>query len=247
MGSGVSRAGTTVPTQVRILPSPRQQVRQNRQMYDAGRGAGIVLFLARRTRDPMTTNLSTTWYTPGQLTLVPAGRKAGDPIPVADVPEWLATLLRDLPKPSEYRLAAEYNRAVVDFCLERWRVGRSAEAPSVEEAGGEFRDSMTAANDLSHRQVDQMCDRTFGSRGDLPAWLCETTERFLTLIRPWTPVWHSFTSWALRWCRQNSIDNLVFLARDALPFFVAATAMEQGRHLHLAHVSRAIRATALTS
>jgi hypothetical protein len=195
----------------------------------------------------MTTNLSTTWYAPGQVSLVPAGRKAGNPIPVAAVPEWLAALLRDLPKPSEYRLAAEYTREVVDFCLERWRIAKSADAPSVEQAGGEFRGSMSAANDLSPRQVDQLCDRTFGPQRDLPTWLWATTERFLALIRPWTPVWHGFTSWALRWCRQNSIENLVFLARDALPFYVAATALEQGRHLHLAHVSRAVRTDALTS
>ncbi|ONI76160.1 hypothetical protein ALI144C_36395 [Actinosynnema sp. ALI-1.44] len=180
------------------------------------------------------------------MSLVPAGRKAGDPIPVSAVGEWLAALLRDLPKPSEHRLAAEYTRAITDFCLERWRVASSAVAPSVEEAGAEFRSAMISAGDLSNRQVDQLCDRTFGTQNDLPAWLCDTTERFLALIRPWTPVWYGFTNWALRWCRQNSIETLVFLARDALPFFVAATAMEQGRHLHLAHVSRAIRANALT-
>jgi len=154
--------------------------------------------------------------------------------------------LRNLPKPSEYRLATDYTRAVVDFCLERWRVASSADVPSVAEAGARFRGAMAAANDLSQRQVDQLCDRTFASHGDLPAWLGETTERFLNLIRPWNPVWYGFTNWALRWCRQNSIETLVFLARDALPFFVAATALEQGHHLHLAHVSRAIRANALT-
>ncbi len=178
--------------------------------------------------------------------LVPARRKAGNPIPVSAVPEWLTALLRDLPKPSEYRFAAEYTRAIADFCLERWLLASSAEAPSAEEAGAQFHGAMIAANDLSHRQVDQMCDRTFGSQSDLPSWLCATTERFLNLIRPWTPVWHGFTKWALRWCRQNSIETLVFLARDALPFFVAATALEQGRHLHLAHVSRSIRTDALT-
>jgi hypothetical protein len=144
------------------------------------------------------------------------------------VPEWLSALLRDLPKPSEYRLAADYVRAVADFCLERWRVASAAGEPSAEEAGAEFRGAMTAANDLSRRQVDQLCNRTFASRGDLPSWLAETTERFLDLIRPWTPVWYGFTNWALRWCRQNSIETLVFLARDALPFYVAATALDRG-------------------
>jgi hypothetical protein len=182
----------------------------------------------------------------GQISLLPAGRKAGQPIPGSAVPEWLATLLRDLPKPGEYRLAAEYTRAIAEFCLERWRVASSAGAPSVEEAGAAFRSTMIAANDLSQRQVDQLCSRTFASPGDLPAWLSETTERFLNLIKPWTPVWYGFTDWALRWCRQNSIETLVFLARDALPFFVAATALEQGRELHLAHVSRAIRTNTLT-
>jgi hypothetical protein len=194
----------------------------------------------------MTTNLSTTLGVPGQISFVPVSAKAGGPIPVSAVPEWLATLLQDLPKPSEYRLGAEYTRAVVDFCLERWRIATGAPAPSAEEAGAEFRGAMTVAGDLSHRQVDQLCNRTFGSQSDLPAWLCDTTERFLNLVRPWTPVWYGFTDWSLRWCRQNSIETLVFLARDALPFFVAATAMEQGRHLHLAHVSRSIRANTTT-
>jgi hypothetical protein len=184
--------------------------------------------------------------TTDSVTLVPATRKAGNPIPVSAVPEWLTAILQDLPKPGEYRLAAEYTRAIVDFCLERWRIASAAEAPSAEEAGAEFRSAMVAAKDLSHRQVDQLCNRTFAVTGDLPSWLCATTERFLGLVRPWTPVWYGFTNWALRWCRQNSIETLVFLARDALPFFVAATALDQGHDLHLAHVSRAIRTNALT-
>jgi hypothetical protein len=194
----------------------------------------------------MSTDSSITFRTPGQVSLFPAGRKVGYPIPVSAVPEWLSALLRDLPKPSEYALAAQYTRAVVDFCLDSWRVASSARAPSAEEAGAEFRSAMIAAGDLSHRQVDQVCSRTFAAQGDLSAWLGQTTERFLNLVRPWTPVWYGFTNWVLRWCRQNSIETLVFLARDALPFFVAATALEQGRHLHLAHVSRAIRTNTLT-
>jgi hypothetical protein len=183
---------------------------------------------------------------PGEVSLLPLNGKAGAPIPFSAVPEWLAGLLRDLPKPSEYRLTAEYVRAVVEFCLERWRIATAAGVPSVADAAAEFRDATIAADDLSLRQVDQLCDRTFGSQSDLTAWLSETTERFLTLVRPWTPVWYGFTDWALRWCRQNSIDTLVFLARDALPFFVAATALDEGSHLQLAHVSRAVRTNAST-
>jgi hypothetical protein len=194
----------------------------------------------------MTINSSATFRANGQVSLDPASRNAGGPIPVAGVPQWLTTLLQDLPKPTEFQFAAEYSRAIVDYCLEKWQAGISAELPSVEEAGMEFRTAMVAAGDLSHLQVDQMCNRTFGLQRDLPAWLCDTTERFLNIIKPWTPVWHSFTTWALRWCRQNSIETLVFLARDALPFFVAATALEQGPHLHLAHVSRDSWPDALT-
>lgn len=190
---------------------------------------------------------STILCAPGEVSLVTVDGKAGAPIPVSAVPEWLAALLRDLPKASEYRLTAEYVRAVVEFCLERWRIATSAGVPSVAEAAAEFRDVTIAANDLSLRQVDQLCDRTFGTQSDLTAWLSETTERFLSLVRPWTPVWYGFTNWALRWCRQNSIETLVFLARDALPFYVAATALDEGRHLRLAHVSRAIRTNALTA
>jgi hypothetical protein len=192
----------------------------------------------------MTINLnsSTAFRTPSQVSLDPAGReKASGPISVSTVPQWLAALLLDLPKPTEYQFAAEYSRAVVDYCLERWRAASSAELPSVEQASAEFRNAVTAENDLSLRQVDQLCSRTFGVQRELSAWLCDTTERFLNIIKPWTPVWHSFTDWALRWCRQNSIETLVFLARDALPFFIAATALEQGHHLHLAHVSRNAR------
>ncbi|KAB2343698.1 hypothetical protein [Actinomadura rudentiformis] len=167
-------------------------------------------------------------------------------IPVDGVQQWLATLLRDLPKPAEYQMTADYSRAVADYCLEKWLAASSPAPPSVEEAGAEFRTALVAANDLSEHQVEQICDRTFGLERELSAWLRGTTERFLGLVKPWTPVWLGFTSWALRWCRQNSIETLVFLARDALPFYVAATSLEQGLHLHLAHVSRATRPDAPT-
>jgi hypothetical protein len=194
----------------------------------------------------MTVNSSAALPAPGQVSLDPASGKAGGPMPADAVPQWLTTLLRDLPKPTEYQFAAEYSRAIVDYCLEQWRVATSAEPQSVEEAGAEFRSALKAATDLSHRQVDQLCNRTFGVQRELSAWLCDTTERFLNIIKPWTPVWHGFTSWALRWCRQNSVETLVFLARDALPFFVAATALEQEHELHLVHVSRDVRSDALT-
>jgi hypothetical protein len=194
----------------------------------------------------MTTNLSTTLRSTGSAPRISASRNVGSPIPVSAVPEWLAALLLDLPKASEYRLAADYSRAVVDFCLQRWQAASSAAAPSAEDAGAQFRSAMLAAGDLSQRQVDQVCDRTFAAPGDLAEWLGATTERFLNLIRPWTPVWYGFTNWALRWCRQHSIETLIFLARDALPFFVVATALDQGRDLHLAHVSRAVQAASPT-
>jgi hypothetical protein len=194
----------------------------------------------------MTINSAATFPAPGEVSLDPAVGKASSQIPVSGVHQWLATLLQDLPKPAEYRFAADYSHAVVDYCLEKWLAASSAGPPSVGEAAAEFRGTMMAARDLSERQVDQLCQRTFGIQRELPAWLCDTTERFLNMIKPWTPVWLSFTNWALRWCRQNSVETLVFLARDALPFFFAATALEQGLHLHLAHVSRAIRPDVLT-
>jgi hypothetical protein len=194
----------------------------------------------------MTTNSTTAFRAPGQVTLVPASPKVGSPIPISAVPQWLTALLQDLPKPGDHTFAAEHTRAIVDYCLEKWRDASCADTPSVEEAGAEFREAMLDADDLSHHQVDQLCSRTFGVARDLPAWLCDTTERFLNIIKPWTPVWHSFTDWASRWCRQNSVETLVFLARDALPFFVAATAQDQGRQLHLAHVSRNTRLNALS-
>jgi hypothetical protein len=175
-----------------------------------------------------------------------ADGKARSPIPVSGVQQWLMTLLQDIPKPGEYQFTADYSRAVVGFCMEKWLVTTAAKPPSVEEAGLEFRNTMLAAKDLSGPQVDQLCSRTFGMQDELPAWLCDTTERFLNIIKPWTPVWLSFTDWVLRWCRQNSIGTLAFLARDALPFFVAATALEQGLGLHLAHVSRTARPEVLT-
>src|SRR5438093_13200619 len=110
----------------------------------------------------MTINLSATLPAPGQISLDPASTKAGSPMPASAVPQWLTTLLRDLPKPTEYQFAAEYSRAIVDYCLETWRVASSAEPPTVEEASAEFRSATKAATDLSHRQVDQLCKRTFG-------------------------------------------------------------------------------------
>jgi hypothetical protein len=194
----------------------------------------------------MTMNSSAAFRGPGEAPLDPADRRARGPIPVSGVRQWLTTLLQDLPKPDEYQLTADYSRAVVDYCLEKWLATSSAGLPTVTEAVTEFRKAMLAARDLSERQVDQLCNRTFGTERELPAWLCDTTERFLNIVKPWTSVWLGFTNWTLRWCRQNSIETVVFLARDALPFFVAADALEQGLHLHLAHVSRAAGPDALT-
>jgi hypothetical protein len=159
-------------------------------------------------------------------------------IPASSAHQWLTSLLRDLPKPAEYQFRADYSRAVVDYCLERWLTANSARPPSVEEAGLAFRNAWITARHLSEGQVDQLCNRTFGTQRELSAWLCDTTGRFLNIINPWTHVWLSFTNWVLRWCRQNSIETLAFLARGALPFFVAAAAQERGFQLHLVHVSR---------
>jgi hypothetical protein len=178
--------------------------------------------------------------------ITPVTAPARSPMPVSGVQQWLMTLLQDLPKPAEYQFTADYSRAVVDYCLEKWLAASSAPPPSVGEAATEFRQTMVASGDLSELQVDQLCHRTFSMQRELPAWLCDTTERFLNIIKPWTPVWLSFTNWVLRWCRQNSVGTLVFLARDALPFFIAATALEQGLQLHLAHVSRTTRPDPLT-
>lgn len=195
----------------------------------------------------MTMNSSAAVRAAGGTAHRPADGTAPGLLPVAEVHQWLTALLQDRPKPAEYQFTADYSRAVVDYCLERWLAATSAKPPSVAEAGAEFREAMLAARDLSPRQVDQLCQRTFGTRSELPDWLADTTERFLNIIKPWAPVWLSFTNWTMRWCRQNSIETLVFLARDALPFFIAATALEQGLHLHLAHVSRGTRPDALTA
>jgi hypothetical protein len=186
----------------------------------------------------MSMNSSATYRARTNLSFDAAGVQVRSPIPVSGVERWLATLLQDLPKRSEYRFTADYSRAVTDYCLHNWLSARSAGPPSVGEAVVQFRHTMMAGNDLSKRQLDQICRRTFSTQRELPAWLCETTERFLNTIKPWTFVWLSFTKWALRWCRQNSIGDLAFLARDALPFFIAATALEEGHHLHLTHISR---------
>lgn len=167
-------------------------------------------------------------------------------IPLADVQQWLTTLMRDLPKPAEYQYTADYCHAVAGFCLESWLATRSAAPPSVGEVVTEFRQSMADGSDLSARQIDQLCHRTFSMQRDLPAWLCDTAERFLGFIKPWFGVWLSFTRWALNWCEQSSIGTVIFLARDALPFFVAATALEQGIDVRLAHMSRTTRADTLT-
>jgi hypothetical protein len=189
----------------------------------------------------MPINSSAAYRTRGKLSFGPASSQLCSPIPVSGVEQWLMTLLQDLPKPSEYRFTADYSAAVADYCLANWLAARSAKSLSVSDVVAEFRQTMMARDDLSARQVDQLCNRTFSMQRELSAWLCDTTERFLTLIKPWTLVWLSFTEWALNWCRRNSIGTVVFLARDALPFFIAATALEQDLHLHLAHISRTNR------
>jgi hypothetical protein len=194
----------------------------------------------------MTVDAAAAVHISGDVPLDPGSAKTDGSIPVAGVDQWLTTLLQDLPKRADYQYAAAYSGAVADYCIARWLAAGRAGPPPVGEAGAEFRATLTAAGDLSEWQIDQLCSRTFGVQADLSAWLADTTERFLNIIRPWTPVWLGFTNWALRWCRQNSIGTLAFLARDALPFFVAATATEERLQLHLAHVSRATPADPAT-
>jgi hypothetical protein len=190
----------------------------------------------------MTMNSSTVYDVRAKLSFGAGNGQMHSPIPVSGVGQWLMNLLQDLPKSSEYRFTADYSRAVAEYCLENWLIARSARSPSIDEAVIQFRHAMMSGSDLTKRQVDQVCRRTFSSqREELVAWLCDTTERFLNAVKPWNLVWLSFTKWALRWCRQNSIGNLAFLARDALPFFIAATVLEKDLQLHLAHISRTVR------
>lgn len=210
----------------------------------AGSGTGARPGCCARLRI-VSDSLPAAYGTLSQDSAYSLGRQTRGQIPVSGVQQWLTALVRDVPKPDEYQFTADYCRAVADYCLENWLAVGSARPSSVGEAMTEFRQAMTVGSDLSEHQIDQVCHRTFSTQRDLPAWLCDTTERFLGVIKPWFLVWLSFTKWALDWCRQNSIGTVVFLARDALPFFVAATALEQGPHLSLAHISRTTRADSL--
>ncbi|HEX4062747.1 MAG TPA: hypothetical protein VHY58_17150 [Streptosporangiaceae bacterium] len=198
------------------------------------------MFYKKNVSAFMTMKSSTAYHARTKLPVSAGNGQARSPIPVSGVERWLMTLLLDLPKPSEYRFTADYSRAVAEYCLENWLNARSAKPPSVDQAVTQFRHTMMSGNDLSRCQVDQVCRRTFSTQRELPAWLYDTTERFLNVIKPWNLVWLSFTKWALSWCRQSAIADLAFLARDALPFFVAATTLEKGLHLHLAHISRTV-------
>jgi hypothetical protein len=199
--------------------------------------------------DFLTVDLPSTYSTRRRISFDAALGQVRGPVPVAQVQQWLMDLMQGLPQPTEYRFAADYASAVADYSLESWLVMRAAEPPSVEAAATEFRQTMAAAGDLSEQQIDQLCQRTFSMQRELPGWLSDTTERFLAIIKPWLPVWFNFTKWALHWCRQNSINTLAFLARDALPFFIVANALEPAPRLCLTHVSRTNRpdSTALDS
>lgn len=166
-------------------------------------------------------------------------KQAKSPVRVSRAQQWLMLLLRNMPQPSGYRSTADYVSAVTDYCLATWLTSSADKLPSIDSAILRFRQTMTEAGDLSARQIDQLCQRTFSVETDLPTWLCGTTERYVSIIKPWIPVWINFTKWALQWCRHNSIDTLAFLARDALPFFVAATVLDQRPRMYLTHISRA--------
>jgi hypothetical protein len=173
-------------------------------------------------------------------------------LPLFGIQDWILAMLEDFPKPVEYQFASDYSGVVIAYCLDNWLAAGRCPLPSAAEAAAGFRASLAADGDLSPRQVDQLCQRTFSTRGELQPWLAGTTERFLGIVRPWIPIWIQFTQWALTWCKDNSVGTLAFLARDALPFFVAATALEQAPcperapALCLAHVSRAVQPDTMT-
>ena len=126
--------------------------------------------------------------------------------------------------------------------LDVWAILAGNSLPRASVVLDEFRRDLEAESDLTDLHVDMILRHVssceFGRDADqtLP-----TVRRFLRSVRPWCLHWHTFIQFVLRWCESHGFETIVFLGRDALPFYYLARGIAASRptaHLVQLYVSR---------
>jgi hypothetical protein len=126
-----------------------------------------------------------------------------------------------------------------------WESWTQRPLPLVLEAREAFRDTLLADGDLGLDQLRGFLNSIFAhEESSFEPWLRATTERFMLRVRPWFPLWMGYVRWVLDWCKARGYKQVVFLARDSLPFYVIARQLVHDNamdlHLHLVHASRSV-------
>lgn len=104
-----------------------------------------------------------------------------------------------------------------------WQDWSGSPVPTPRTARAELTTSLRAEGDLTERQIQDFIDRILPA-SDLPleTQLRGASERLILRAAPWFPLWLGYTDWLLDWCRSRGYADVIFLARDSLPFYTAA-------------------------
>jgi hypothetical protein len=131
--------------------------------------------------------------------------------------------------------------------LAMWRQLTNRQVPTVDDARAEFARTLVLETDMLERQATEMALRLSPAShrlSNIVDWLSSASEHFLSLVRPWFPVWNGYVSWALNWCVSHGYREVGFLCKDSLPLYVLARralrTAGSPTTLRLLHASRSV-------
>lgn len=115
------------------------------------------------------------------------------------------------------------SQALVSSLAEDWRRSTGRDPSCVATVAGELSASLRAEGDLTDDQIEGVLRRLCPAPdAGVARWLGECCERLLLRTRPWFPLWRSFTHWLITWAAAHHYRQIIFLARDAIPFYLVA-------------------------
>ncbi|MFG2525169.1 hypothetical protein [Streptomyces sp. NPDC048527] len=136
-----------------------------------------------------------------------------------------------------------------EHCIERhiatWLAVTGRSLPSRGDAVEQFRHSLESIPEADARIREEMfsCIISPLDGESVAEWVSACARRLHARVHHWYPLWVGAAWFALDWCRDNGYRDLVFVARDALPFHTAARTLQAGGdcgavEIHVGHSFR---------
>lgn len=102
--------------------------------------------------------------------------------------------------------------------------------PSREEAVEQFRRTLEDSPETDQRIREEILASIIGPLGEytMSEWVAVCAKRLHSAVEHWYPLWVGAAQFTLDWCCGSGCRDLVFVARDALPFYAAARALQAG-------------------